>query len=265
MLPEHLSPLPPPEILPGLRTAGLPDINHASLSHNKLSVPIRKPPSLYSLFCKMLKTGMNRFGLFHIYDTDTPPHHDPEDPYSIENMSLSCADLESSNVGPSNKPSYYPYPNKSSMSLGDWYWNQGTQKSKDSFRQLLDIVGNPSFLPSSVSQTAWEAIDHQLGQNQFDGYLLEWLCEDDGWKCSLVTVSVPFHTQSRNPGPKDYTVPGFYHWSLISIIKEKITNLADASLFHFDPYELRWQPPHRDHAVKVHGELFTSTVFIKVN
>lgn len=155
MLPERLSPLPPPEIFPCPPTAGVPGINHSSsLSRNMSSVPVRKSPcSLYSSFCMMFKTQMNKFGLFRIYHTDTPPHHDPEDPYSVKNMCSSHADLESSSIRSSNetpKNLYHPYPNESLMRLGDWYWNQGSQKSKKSFRQLLDIVGNPSFSPSSV-------------------------------------------------------------------------------------------------------------------
>ncbi|KIJ10249.1 hypothetical protein PAXINDRAFT_40354, partial [Paxillus involutus ATCC 200175] len=35
--------------------------------------------------------------------------------------------------------------------------------------------------------------------------------------------------------------------------------------FHYEPYELRWQPPHKDHDVKVHGELFTSAAFLEAH
>ncbi|KAG6376634.1 hypothetical protein JVT61DRAFT_1619 [Boletus reticuloceps] len=97
---------------------------------------------------------------------------------------------------------FYPYPNESLMHLGNWYWIKGAQKSKENFKELLDIVGDPAFSPSAVSETAWGAIDQQLGRNQFDGYIPEWLGEDDGWKCSSVTISVLFHSQSRSPGAK---------------------------------------------------------------
>lgn len=161
--------------------------------------------------------------------------------------------------------SYYPYPNKCLMHLGDWYWNQGTNKSRDSFQQLLDIIGDTTFSPSTMSQTPWDSIDKVLGENQFDGDLPEWLGADQGWKCSPVKISVLFHSQSKNPGAKDYTVPGFYHCSLISLIKEKISNLAHASIFHFEPYELQWCLTHRDHDVRVHSELFTSPAFLKAH
>ncbi|KIK17521.1 hypothetical protein PISMIDRAFT_41298, partial [Pisolithus microcarpus 441] len=35
--------------------------------------------------------------------------------------------------------------------------------------------------------------------------------------------------------------------------------------FHFVPYKLWWRPAHRDHDVKVHGELFTSTAFLEAH
>lgn len=167
-------------------------------------------------------------------------------------------------IGPSENP-HHPYPNECSMRLGDWYWSQGAQKSKDNFRQLLNIVGDPGFSPSSVSRTPWDSIDKFLGENHFDGDHPEWLGGDQGWKCSSVSISVPFHSRSRNPGPKTYTVPEFYHRSLISIIKERISNPAHASPFHYEPYELKWRPPHRDHEIRVHGELFTSAAFLEAH
>ena len=151
------------------------------------------------------------------------------------------------------------------MRLGDWYWNQGAQKTRESFRQLLDIIGDPAFSPSTVSETAWSAVDEELGWNLFDGDIPEWLGHDKGWKCLSATISVPFHSQCSKPGLTSYTVDGFYHHSLVSIIKEKIENPAHATFFHFEPYELRWCPPHRQHDVKVYGELFSSTAFVKAN
>ena len=101
---------------------------------------------------------------------------------------------------------YHPYPNEFAMRLGDWYWNQGAQKSRDNFKELLDIVGDPAFSLSAISQTRWGTINEELGRNHFDGDLPQWLGEDDGWKCSPITISVPFHTCASNPGCKNYTV-----------------------------------------------------------
>ncbi|KIJ19686.1 hypothetical protein PAXINDRAFT_69579, partial [Paxillus involutus ATCC 200175] len=34
---------------------------------------------------------------------------------------------------------------------------------------------------------------------------------------------------------------------------------------HYEPYKLRWQPPHRAHDLRVHGELFTSAAFLEAH
>ncbi|KIM56162.1 hypothetical protein SCLCIDRAFT_29860 [Scleroderma citrinum Foug A] len=151
------------------------------------------------------------------------------------------------------------------MCLGDWYWNQGAQKSWDSFKELLDIVGDSAFSLSDISKTQWGIINEDLGQNHFNGNLPQWLGEEDGWKCSPVTISVPFHGHARNPGCKNYTIQGFYHHSLVSIIREKISNPTHAALFHYEPYKLRWHPPHRNDDVKVYGELFNSAAFLEAH
>ena len=74
---------------------------------------------------------------------------------------------------------------------------------------------------------------------------------------------MPFHSHAKNQGCKDYTVQGFYHHSLVSIVREKISNPAHAAFFHYEPYELWWHPPHRNDNVKVYGELFNSTAFLE--
>ena len=90
---------------------------------------------------------------------------------------------------------FYPYPNEASLCLGDWYWNQGALKSKDSFRRLLDIIGSPSFRPDDIRNTKWTSIDHLLGTLMTDDDLpqsTEWLDNDAGWIRTTVTISVPF-------------------------------------------------------------------------
>ena len=203
-----------------------------------------------------------------MYYTDSVPRHDPEDPYLVENTYLPrvCPDsLPNDPSDPLAANPFHPYPNKCAMRLGNWYWNQGAQKSQDSFKELLDVMGDPAFSSSAISQTRWDTINEELGRNHFDGDLSQWLGEDDGWKCSPVTISVPFHSRAKNTGCRSYTVQGFYHCSLISILREKITDPAHAAFFHYKPYELKWCPEHRNDDVKVHGELFNSAAFLEAH
>ena len=93
---------------------------------------------------------MNKFGLFHVYTSQAIPSHDPDDPYSIEHIPQPphngfpshWQDRQTDNP-------FHPYPNKNMMQLGDWYWNQGAQKSRESFKQLVIIVGTLYFVQAT--------------------------------------------------------------------------------------------------------------------
>ena len=52
---------------------------------------------------------------------------------------------------------------------------------------------------------------------------------------------------------------------LISIIQEQHIDPICCRYFHFEPYSLQWQSPHRSHSIEVHGELFTSQAFIEAH
>ncbi|KAI6009984.1 hypothetical protein BKA83DRAFT_4467671 [Pisolithus microcarpus] len=228
-------PLPPTSFLPNSSISSAPQADVTSSCDTPLGHAEKSASPLCSSSRKTFKSQINKFGLFRVYNTDALPSHDPDNPYSVINT---CSwNVVSLSPGVSDEPSantYLPYPNESAMRLGDWYWNQGAHKSWESFKQLIDIVGDASFSPAAVTHTSWDAIDDQLGHNQFDGIrgtgchqdqsellgyrrLPSWLEEDHGRTCSSVTISVPFHSRVKDPGPKNYAVSGFYHRSLTSI------------------------------------------------
>ena len=158
---------------------------------------------------------------------------------------------------------FYPYPNEVSLCLGDWYWNQGNVKSKESFKRLLHIIGSPSFMLDDVQNTKWASIDNALGilaTGDDPDCSEEWLDDDAGWKCRTITICIPFSRRSANPGPKDYRVSDFYCCSLLSIIRERVSDPNGHHLFHYEPYELLWRHVNRD--IRVHGELYTSKIFL---
>lgn len=146
---------------------------------------------------------------------------------------------------------FYPFPNRSSFELSKWYWNDGSKKSKSSFRNLIHIVGNPDFRPEDVQITRWDKINKILGQNDFnkdqmpkhdDSSFLAKGANDAGWRCRSISIQVPFHSCSKDPGPKSFLVRDFYHRSLIDVLCEKLGNYEDDQHFHYQPYELCWQP-----------------------
>ena len=130
----------------------------------------------------------------------------------------------------------------------------------------MEVIGDESFRPEDVASTNWKAIDRELGGTTLEGEE-EWLDAgggDEEWHKTSGCISVPFHNRCLNPGPKDYHTT-FYHRSLVSVIQEKLSDPSHHSLFHYDPYELRWQPPHKEQENQVYGDLFSSDAFLKAH
>jgi hypothetical protein len=230
------------------------------------------------------RTRRNVFGLSRKYYGTKLPTHDPEEYLQFGDLcdvgaTLNCtipnaaADADGShadsdptsitlrNSSLSTQP-FYPYPNQSSFLLGAWYWNQGTQKSQESFRQLIKIVASPSFSPSDVRTTNWIKINSTLAANKGDqnSEVDRWLGEDIGWDRTPISIRVPFHSRMKNPGPQSYLVGELHHRSIVSVIRERILN--DHESFHYEPYELLWKPNEDLPEIKVHGELYTSSEFL---
>jgi len=206
----------------------------------------------------------NAFGIFRRYHGPELPNYDPESNINLNMLS----NFPTPPKETSDTSHFYPYPNKSSFLLGDWYWNQGSHKSQENFKKLLDIVGSTEFLPQDVSETNWNQINRQLAVNDWDEG--EWADEDAGWQKSDISIHVPFHRFLDYPGVRDYTVKNFYHRSLTSVICERVKRDAENNChFHFEPFELLWKPDLSspadgpdDTAIRLYGELYTSPAFI---
>lgn len=245
VLPEPLPALPP--ISPLVSSFD----NHQSLLASGLT---RMPGAI--------DTPTNSFGVFRRYHGDRLPTHDPERDVNLAMLSNIPQINQATNL---TAEVYHPYPNRSSFLLGDWYWNGGPQKSQANFDSLVSIIGNDEFSPSDIKNTPWRQINTQLSINDWDKG--EWQDEDAGWKRSCITIKVPFHHLTENPGIQDFTVEDFYHKSLVSIIQERIRNDArDNSHFHFEPFELLWNPERLGDLstapIRLQGELYTSPAFI---
>ena len=76
---------------------------------------------------------------------------------------------------------------------------------------------------------------------------------------------MPFPHYSAKPGPVAYLVHNFYHHSLISAIRKKVVNSWNHHAFHYEPYALHWNPPHKTCEIGVHSELSTSKSFLDVH
>lgn len=265
IVPQALHPLPPAPV--------------GSIDCAQTPVSPEPGSSTRSRLRRLLRSSRNIFGLFRQYNLEELPSHDPEKHVDLHNLS-NCTgterELPNTSAGAEDglghpeirQNRFHPYPNESSFRLGDWYWNNGAQKSQESFRELLNVIGDPEFRLQDVRHTQWNKINAKLGGNDFDreegvdeedG---EWMDEDAGWKKTPIAISVPFHSRTKVPGPKEYVVGNLYHRSFVSVIREKLANPHDDRLFHYEPFELFWRPPDASVDERVHGELYTSPAFL---
>lgn len=208
-------------------------------------------------------SSRNVFGLSRKYFSAVLPSHDPEELTTLNDL---CRISKPISVGPLNfLDKYHPYPNKSSFLLGDWYWNGGIQKSQQAFADLIQIVGDPSFIPSDVRNTNWKAINESLGSDEQDEGNAEWTDIDAGWARTPIRISVPFNT--KNGGAQIWVAGDLYHRSLVQIIKERMANHHLSQHFHMEPYQLLFNPTPRKNKedLRVYGELYTSPAFLEAH
>jgi hypothetical protein len=261
-------PQPPPPLPLGMSNICLLLLSpHISLDPpDSATIPISSATLTHSIrkrIRRVFRTARNIFGLIRLYDSTERPSHDPEQ----------CLDIQDLCDGPIGDPgdplstqgdnAFHPYPNKNSFLLGDWYWNHGVQKSKESFQTLVSIVGAREFAPQDVRETKWTAINKELGSNDFDDDddAHEWEDEDAGWRRKPITIDIPFHNRMRNPGTQRTVVFDLYHRSIVSVIKERLAIPTDDAKFHYEPYEYLWKPSEDSDEVRVHGESYTSATF----
>jgi Plavaka transposase len=217
---------------------------------------------LRSSFLQYFRTAGDFFGLSRRYYGTERPSHDPEDHITSEDLCDTVSQVDHFGDHSSNNQPFYPYPNPDSFALGEWYWNQGVQKSKEGFLQLIKIVGDPNFTPSDVHSTNWDKINTILASNAGDSDPndYEWLGEDKGWNCTAFSIRVPFHRRMAIPGPQRYLAGELYHRSIVSVIRERVK--SDDTYFHYEPYELLWKSTSDAEEVRIHGELYTSAIFL---
>lgn len=241
--------------------AALPPPVSSDSSASHLTPP-SPSPSLWSRIRKVLKSPLNTFGLYRQYHADDFPSHDPEAETNFTGLSEVPSDHQE---GPAFPPeaTFFPYPNENAFLLGEWYWNDGEQKTEKNFKKLTDIVGRPDFKSEDVQDIPWSSINKVLGDSTDSDDM--WLDEPDaGWIETPISISVPFHRFTHNPGPQEYIVPSFRHRSIVSTLKEKMANPNDFVHFHLEPYELRWKKKDvpESESARVYGELYTSPAFL---
>ncbi|KAI0308698.1 hypothetical protein OF83DRAFT_1191943, partial [Amylostereum chailletii] len=148
------------------------------------------------------------------------------------------------------------------------YDNSSIQKTWSDFKRLIGIIGHPNFHPEDVRDAAWSAIRSQLGNLGGEGNEGEWVDMDDapvgdGWTEAPIFVSIPVKNPTDAHKSVEYCAGNFYYRNLTTTIREKLTDTSAHEQFHYQPYELHWQP-HADPPLQhLHGKLYTSEAFLK--
>ena len=204
------------------------------------SSSISPSPTNQNPILKFFWLTCNFFGLSHQYYSESLLLHNPEENLELVDWSDALHPVDSpGNIPASSTELYYPYPNKTSLLLGKWYWNNGYQKSQQSFKDLLGIFGNPQFCPEDVQWTNWANIDKVLAENKLDGgEEAEWMDNDAGWMMKPITIAIPFHGQEKSPGVHHFHVSDFHYHPLVSVIHGKLSNKRDHLHFHLSFYGL---------------------------
>jgi hypothetical protein len=134
----------------------------------------------------VFRTPPNIFGLVRQYFSSEVPSHNPEEYITLTDLSFIPVGnpqvIEKSYplATSTSDSQYHPYPNLSSFELGEWYWNQGLQKSQEDYMKLLQILGGKAFSAADISSTCWRKINYQLGTNEYNEADTEWEDEDVG-------------------------------------------------------------------------------------
>ncbi|KJA25469.1 hypothetical protein HYPSUDRAFT_94104, partial [Hypholoma sublateritium FD-334 SS-4] len=241
--------------------ASLPPVESSNPPQMPIHVPIADNPQL-----DILTSPTNKFGLFRKYFAISFPTHDPD--AEVKVMELSEEESNCNKADIISHSLFKPYPNQNAFLLGEWYWNGGVQKTQEGFQKLIGIVSADSFNPADLQGISWNFLNKCLGESKESETESQWTDElDSGWTETAITLSIPFHKNTSNPGLFQYTFPPFRHRSIVSILKEKMLNQHDFQHFHLEPYELRWKRKDmpKTESTRVHGELYSSSAFLEAH
>lgn len=160
-----------------------------------------------------------------------------------------------------NKTTYDPFPTKTAFLLSEWYWNS-RNKSFHDFQKLISVFTDPTFSLNDAIETDWRGAFKLLGANRDEvpEGTASWMT-DDGWKSDAITLEVPFHTQTKDPGTRRYVIGDFRHRSIVSVIKERLSCRHSTRSFHYHPYRANWQGRTDSPESELYGEMYTSRAF----
>ncbi|KAI0313524.1 hypothetical protein OF83DRAFT_1175591 [Amylostereum chailletii] len=90
--------------------------------------------------------------------------------------------------------------------------------------------------------------------------------DDTGrWRATRFSIPIPVNDPRNRTSHVNYSPGIFYHRKLTSAIREKLQNRHDAPHFHYEPYEVHWQPHGDVKPQRVHSEVYNSEAFLQAD
>ncbi|TFK16763.1 hypothetical protein FA15DRAFT_606458 [Coprinopsis marcescibilis] len=195
------------------------------------------------------------------------PQEDESDNQDQQDATNSGARQQDPTMSPlSGKPDYGPYINESAFRIAEWFWAQGDIKTEKDLGHLFSIILSDSFSLDQLREVAFKKANKHLGSNKQDLNKQDgdWI-EDDGWREAPITLKVPFHKTTRAKGTIDFDVGMLNYRSIIEVVKEKLSNVEDMRLFHYEPYKLFWKPSPDHPETRVYSDILHSDAFIEAH
>ncbi|KAH9914268.1 hypothetical protein B0H21DRAFT_896115 [Amylocystis lapponica] len=237
------------------------------------------------LLTETMRTAANRFGLKSWYKRR--PTQPPRVGIDLNECYAPTADAAVAKI--SRRPIaeiISPFPNLSSWHFAHHFWLAGDKKSVSDREAMQELITQVDFEPSDLKGVDFKKLDAQLASDEST----PWTGARGGWEKSSVTIGVPTGEKStqasrraannarmraerrehvedipaEHPIPgAHFTVDGFWHKNLCSVIKDTLSSDPAARDFVFDPCFLEYQGPHSNgSAERVYGEMYNSEVFV---
>lgn len=181
-LPEGPAPLLPisadPEPEPEPEPQGESSRTYIQIAHN---IRLR--------LVDIVTTSLNSFGIFREYYGK--PVRIPDENISLGDMSDFPRNIDEHRGNSRCKKPLaqylWPYPNISAWRLGNWFWNSGDTKSRESLKTLTrEVILASDFIPKDLDGVSWDSIDEKLA-SAAQGTPFE----DEGWISATVNICVP--------------------------------------------------------------------------
>ncbi|KDN41261.1 hypothetical protein RSAG8_07530, partial [Rhizoctonia solani AG-8 WAC10335] len=204
-------------------------------------------------------TTLDSFGQYRVYLSK--PLTIPDSACELEDFSDIQSRPSKSSVADGISPGSIssliaPCPNISAFRLQHWHWNEGHKKSRSARESLIrDVITQPDFVPSDVSNVDWRRLDNSLALFALDNNLEH--------KQTSVPLPIPPRTPAAaasyklNPTQNVLSIPTTSCQSLLGAVKRAFTK-NNQHFFHYEPYNAYFRDPKTSKSYQVFGEAYES-------